>query len=241
MKLLKSSSIILLSSLLLVGCGTTEKKPLTQIEQQSRAKKQTTQQQSVSSRSSAKETKVKVLTPETEDASSTTSANIAPESKSLTAEIAKLQTTVDHYTGQTATKEQALAAYYTVVGRQYSTEELTAWLKEDDIAKKLFVADVSGQNVMGGYNQEITTVFPKNTYTIYASPLARGTVTFQLINADQIRFFEVPSHFQWDVNDTEFSFKNVKRYMTSPRVITLDHPDEELLNLMLKNFDETSY
>lgn len=238
MNLLKTSSIILLSSLFLTGCGTTEKKTLTQIEQQS-SKKETTQQQSTSSRSSAKETKL--IMPEAESSSSVASTSSTTESKDLTAEIAKLQTTVDRYTGQAATKGQALAAYYTIVSRQYSTEELTNWLEEDDIAKKLFVTDVSGQNVMGGYNQEITTVFPKNTYTISASPLARGSVTFQLINADQIRVFEVPSHFQWDVNDTEFSFKNVKGYMTHPQIVTLDHPDEELLNLMLENLDENSY
>ncbi|WGN89145.1 hypothetical protein [Ligilactobacillus faecis] len=56
---------------------------------------------------------------------------------------------------------------------------------------------------------EITTDFPKNTYTIPASPLARESVTSQLINADQIYVFEVPSHFQWDVNDAKFSFKIV--------------------------------
>lgn len=47
--------------------------------------------------------------------------------------------------------------------------------------------------------------------------------------------------FQWDVNDTEFSFKIVKGYMTHPEIVTLDHPDEELLNLMLENLDENSY
>lgn len=237
MNLLKTSSIILLSSLFLTGCGTPEKKTLTQIEQQS-SKKETTQQ-STNGRSSAKKTKL--IMPEAESSSSTASPSGTTESKDLSAEIAKLQTTVDHYTGQAATKEQALAAYYTIVKHQYSTEELTNWLEENDIAKKLFVTDVSRQNVMGGYNQEITTVFPKNTYTISASPLARGSVTFQLINDDQIRVFEVPSHFQWDVNDTEFSFKIVKGYMTHPEIVTLDHPDEELLNLMLENLDENSY
>lgn len=104
MNLLKTSSIILLSSLFLTGCGTTEKKTLTQIEQQ------TTKQQSTSGRSSAKKTKL--IMPEAESSSSTASTSGTTESKDLLAEIAKLQTTVDRYTGQTATKEQALVAYY---------------------------------------------------------------------------------------------------------------------------------
>ncbi|WGN89146.1 hypothetical protein [Ligilactobacillus faecis] len=103
MNLLKTSSIILLSSLFLTGCGTTEKKTLTQIEQQ-------TTQQSTSGRSSAKKTKL--IMPEAESSSSTASTSGTTESKDLPAEIAKLQTTVDRYTGQTATKEQALVAYY---------------------------------------------------------------------------------------------------------------------------------
>lgn len=140
MNLLKTSSIILLSSLFLTGCGTPEKKTLTQIEQQS-SKKETTQQ-STSGRSSAKKTKL--IMPEAESSSSTASPSDTTESKDLSAEIAKLQTTVDRYIGQAATKEQALAAYYTIVKHQYSTEELTNWLEENDIAKKLFVTDVSG-------------------------------------------------------------------------------------------------
>ena len=79
-----------------------------------------------------------------------------------------------------------------------------------------------------------TDVFPAHTYTVSGTPLAAGTVTYQVIDENTVRVFAVPSHFQdqrWGT-DHAWAQAQADAYMHHPTIMKVRTPSTQLLDLM---------
>lgn len=83
-------------------------------------------------------------------------------------------------------------------------------------------------------NIDVTDVFPAHTYTVSGTPLAAGTVTYQVIDENTVRVFAVPSHFQdqrWGT-DHAWAQAQADAYMHHPTIMKVRTPSAQLLDLM---------
>lgn len=153
----------------------------------------------------------------------------------------KSQSSSKDQAGLPVSTEQALQAYYTFLMEYNNRDSLYEALQNHDISS-IGVSNRSGESVTFDLSPVVKRTFPTNTYVVSATPTAAGTLTFQRISDDEIRVYDVPSHFQdprWD-NDSVWANEQANEYMDNPHIIKLKPIDSDMLNLMKANLSENS-
>ena len=123
--------------------------------------------------------------------------------------------------------------FYTYLLQNGSPADIQTALEQHQLAN-IDVTDVSGKNVTSNYGKGVTDVFPAHTYTVSGTPLAAGTVTYQVIDENTVRVFAVPSHFQdqrWGT-DHAWAQAQADAYMHHPTIMKVQTPSAQLLDLM---------
>lgn len=123
--------------------------------------------------------------------------------------------------------------FYTYLLQNGSPADIQTALEQHQLAN-IDVTDVSGKNVTSNYGKGVTDVFPAHTYTVSGTPLAAGTVTYQVIDENTVRVFAVPSHFQdqrWGT-DRAWAQAQADAYMHHPTIMKVQTPSAQLLDLM---------
>lgn len=123
--------------------------------------------------------------------------------------------------------------FYTYLLQNGSPADIQTALEQHQLAN-IDVTDVSGKNVTSNYGKGVTDVFPAHTYTVSGTPLAAGTVTYQVIDENTVRVFAVPSHFQdqrWGTDHT-WAQAQADAYMHHPTIMKVQTPSAQLLDLM---------
>ena len=123
--------------------------------------------------------------------------------------------------------------FYTYLLQNGSPADIQTALEQHQLAN-IDVTDVSGKNVTSNYGKGVTGVFPAHTYTVSGTPLAAGTVTYQVIDENTVRVFAVPSHFQdqhWGT-DHAWAQAQADAYMHHPTIMKVQTPSAQLLDLM---------
>ena len=123
--------------------------------------------------------------------------------------------------------------FYTYLLQNGSPADIQTALEQHQLAN-IDVTDVSGKNVTINYGKGVTDVFPAHTYTVSGTPLAAGTVTYQVIDENTVRVFAVPSHFQdqrWGT-DHAWAQAQADAYMHHPTIMKVQTPSAQLLDLM---------
>ena len=123
--------------------------------------------------------------------------------------------------------------FYTYLLQNGSLADIQTALEQHQLAN-IDVTDVSGKNVTSNYGKGVTDVFPAHTYTVSGTPLAAGTVTYQVSDENTVRVFAVPSHFQdqrWGT-DRAWAQAQADAYMHHPTIMKVQTPSAQLLDLM---------
>lgn len=133
-----------------------------------------------------------------------------------------------------ASEDQGMSVLYTMYRREgYSDDSITESLQNKQLSG-IKLDEISGKNAAYDYNKSVTRVFPENTYLVFSSMSAAGSVTFQLVNNHTAKVYAVPSHFQderW-LTDDNWAQNEVNTYMNNPQTWELQTPSADLLNLM---------
>ncbi|MEE5987384.1 DUF4767 domain-containing protein [Ligilactobacillus equi] len=141
----------------------------------------------------------------------------------------KSQSSSKDQAGLPVSTEQALQAYYTLWMEYNNRDSLYEALQNHTISD-IIIIDVSGTQVANGI---VKRTFPQNTYHVWGIGTT-AHIWFQRISDDEIRVYDVPSHFQdprWD-NDSVWANEQANGYMDNPHIIKLKPIDNDLLNLM---------
>ena len=230
MKKIIPALVDLASTLLFAGCGshsssasssssssqTSAKSKLFASDKQTSSKKQSSTTGSQASQGKA--------------SGSTSSTSSSTSSK---ASESDLETTLKSATTQAPSDatQLGLTAYYThLLKNGWTADQISADLDSGDITN-ISITDVSGQNVTSDYGKGVTTTFPANTYQVFATPLADGMITYQVINDNTIRVFDVPSHFQDDrwASDAAWAKQTAADYMGHPQTVRVQTPSSDLM------------
>lgn len=120
-------------------------------------------------------------------------------------------------------KTLALKVYYTYYHQQGRT---------DFDFGDLVIDDVSGMDITNGASKAVTETFPANTYQIGAPNYA--TLTYQVIDDNTVRVFDVPDDFtdsRWQ-SDPSWAKQTAHSYLTHPHTMRVETPSNDILDEM---------
>ena len=120
-------------------------------------------------------------------------------------------------------KTMALKVYYTY----YHQRGMTDFDFGD-----LVIDDVSGMDITNGASKAVTETFPANTYQIGDPNYA--TLTYQVIDDNTVRLFDVPDEFsdsRWQ-SDPSWAKQTAHSYLTHPHSMQVETPSNDILDKM---------
>lgn len=209
--------VVAASPLLLAGCGS-----------------QSSQSASTSSSSTSDSGKLFKSSKSSKTSSTKKASDSSSPSTSSSASSTSSATKSASTQAPTDANRLGLRVYYTMLKENGWSDDRIQEELDNHTLSDISVSEVSGDNVASNYSPAVTRTFPANTYSVLATPLADGGVTYQVIDDNTVRVFNVPLHFQderW-ANDGAWAKKEANSYMDHPRTMQVQTPSDDLLNQM---------